>query len=167
MKKVVKSIIDIEKFRRLTLRITDPIVDNIDSSNKAIKLQNKKDLKKYIITYSDLIFQRIKLKIYYIRSDQKPEEFSNFLSRNPRFEEETKSEMEGYEVDIAKELETYMEGKSSIFEDLIKLTNKNIERRYTERAQEFYKSEYYNRKEFDYFLAAIGEIFQQIWSENK
>ena len=75
--------------------------------------------------------------------------------------------MKGYEVDVAKILEKYMEGKSSVFKDLIELTNKDIERRYTERAQDFYKSEYYNNKQFDYFIASVGEIFQQIWSENK
>lgn len=146
----VKNIIDIEKFKRLSLGIVEE------------ESQYKKDFKRYKVTYSGLILNRSKLSIYRKRSG-KASEFSDFLVSNPNFEEETKADIEGYEEDIVKNLEQLKKYNSPFLEDYINLINKDVERKYKDRIEEFYKSEYYSNKNFDNFLATIGEIFQEMW----
>lgn len=151
-----RKIIDISNFKKM-----------ISGENFQLERDRKIKLafENYKLTYSNLILQRIKLNVFFTNENAGNEDIRLFIQNNPNFEKETTETMNGVQIECDKELDELKLLDIPLFEELIQIyhDSKNLE--YKNKSIEFYKSEYYNNKSFNFFMASVGEIYMNDYSQ--
>lgn len=156
--KSIKSVVNIDDFENLK--------NGFDF--KSLRDKNIKFiLEDYKVTYSNLIMERLKLSIFFMRSDSNPREFVTFNSQNPDFENKSREYMAKLEESCEIFHKQLKEFNIPLLDDLLETIKSKIQEEYRVKGIDFYKSDYYNNKNFESFINAIGEIYLKHYSESE
>lgn len=138
-------------------------------SGEDFELERKKKVgrlfEEYKLTYSNLCLIKIVMEILSIKQRETPEDIRTFLENHPKFEEENSEMMTRLEIECNEMIEKLKLMNIPLFEDLVDYFQATKNHEYTYRVTEFYKSEYYNNKSFEFFYATIGQIYMNDYSK--